>query len=260
MGSIEYHWVDEDGSDALHPGAILFTSFPSAGLAATVAAHYMIRTLNLPRVGLLDSRDSAPIAVIQAGRVNPPVRVYGRPKFGIVVSEFPPTPAAAGPIAEAILATARARQCRMVVCLEGVVPHPVDAEPTEGAAQSVWVVTSRPDAAFLKSFEAAGAKSLDDGIIGGVTGALLIAGLRSTIPVAALLVSAQGPEGFPDNRAGAALIEMLDRYLPELGIDTKPLVTQAEVIERALRAAMRNRPKSDGEEPGATPPAPPIYQ
>jgi len=70
--------------------------------------------------------------------------------------------------------------------------------------------------------------------------------------VAAILVSAIGPEGYPDHRAGAALIETLDRLMPELKIDTGPLRSQAEVIERALRAAMRQRPNA----PTSTPPLP----
>ena len=70
------------------------------------------------------------------------------------------------------------------------------------------------------------------------------------MPVAVLLVSARVAEGLPDHRAGAALIETLDRVLPELGSITGPLRAQAEQIEKALRAVMKSRP-------GAQPSTPP---
>jgi uncharacterized protein len=249
-----YQWIEEPGATSLAPGSVLLTSFPSAGLAATVAAHYIVRTLRLPRVGLFDSPDAAPVAVVQSGLVNPAIRMYGRANFGIVVSEFPPTLSAARPVADAILATAESKGCRLVVCLEGVVPHPVQEEPETPNVESVWTVLAREDPALLKGLSGAGVRPLEDGVIGGVTGALLVAGLHRKTPVAALLVSSRGPEGFPDHRAGAALIETLDRFLPELEIDTKPLRSQAEVIERALRAAIGGRPKApDGDD---APPSP----
>jgi predicted ATP-grasp superfamily ATP-dependent carboligase len=261
MPSAPYRWVDEPRTTPLEPGAVLVTSFPGQGLAATVAAHYMVRTLALPRIAVLDSTDAIPIAVVQGGHVSPPLRVYGKGKFGLVMSEFPPTPSNAVPIAQAILQAAEARRCRLVVCLEGAVPHPVEEEG-EGSAsvtETIWVVLSQPDAAVMTGFRAAGARQLEDGVLGGISGAMLVGGLHSSIPVATLLVSASGPEGFPDHRAGAALIEMLDRYLPELAIDTKPLRSQAEVIERALRAAMRTQGKPV-EAPNDGPKSPSMYQ
>jgi predicted ATP-grasp superfamily ATP-dependent carboligase len=260
MAPAPYGWIEEPGEPNLGPGSVLLTSFPSAGLAATVAAHYIVRTLKLPRIGLFDSPDAASVAVVQSGLVNPAIRMYGRANFGIVVSEFPPTPSAARPVADAILGAAEAKGCRLVVCLEGVVPHPVEESPDTPNAESVWVVLAREDPALLKRLNAAGTRALGDGVIGGVTGSLLVAGLRAKTPVAAVLVSSQGPEGFPDHRAGAALIEMLAKFLPELEIDTKPLRSQAELIERALRAAMRGRPKTPELEPAGPSSGSSMYQ
>lgn len=263
MPAAPFRWIDEPGAAPFARGSVLLTSFPSAGLATTVAAHYIVRTLNLPRVGFLDSPDAAPIALVQSGHVQPAVRVYGRPNLGLVVSEFPTSPNASASLAETILQTAESKGFRMVICLEGVVPHPVDEGGATGddePIESVWVVSSRPDPALATAFHTAGARALEDGVIGGVSGALLVRGLHRNVPVAVLLTSSRGPEGFPDHRAGAALIEMLDRFLPELAIDTGPLRSQAEIIERALRAAMKNRPK-EGEAPlQPEAPVPGMYQ
>ena len=113
--------------------------------------------------------------------------------------------------------------------------------PEEG---TIWVASSRTTSEPQARLIAAGARPLEDGILGGVSGALLVGGLARKIPVSVLLVSARSAEGLPDHRAGAALIEILDRFLPELAIDTKPLRSQAEIIEKAIRAAMKSREKA----------------
>jgi predicted ATP-grasp superfamily ATP-dependent carboligase len=260
---MEFNWREEGPSGAgPGSGSVVITAFPSAGLASIVAGHYMVRTLQLPRVGRFESPDLSPIAVIQGGVVHPTVRVYGRPDLGLVISEFPPSPSQANSLAKTILDNAERRHARMIVCLEGVVPHPEGEDGEEEgnaeasaalAPEQVWVAYSRRDPALLKAFEPTRARSLDDGVIGGVSGSLLVQGIGRSIPVAVLLVSARFAEGLPDHRAGAALIETLDRLLPEMKIDTGPLRAQAEEIEKALRAALKSHPQAT---PPPEPPGP----
>jgi predicted ATP-grasp superfamily ATP-dependent carboligase len=240
-----FEWRDEVDTPPPTPRGVVLSSFPSAGLAATIAAHYIVQTLKLPRVGQFPSEGLPPIAVVQGGQVNPAVRVYGRPGLSLVMSEFPPLMGAIGSLAQAILQGAEARGATAIIGLEGVTPMPTPSGEPEAPESTVWAVCSHPGDPLFGRLTAAGARPLDDGVLGGVSGALLVGGLSRKIPVAVLLVSAQASEGFPDHRAGAALIEVLDRVFPEISIDTKPLRTQAEIIERALRAAMKNRGADD---------------
>ncbi len=258
MQSTAPRWVDETGVPLLEPGGVLLSCFPSAGLAATVAAHYIVQALGLPRIGLFELPDTPPVAIIQSGKVHPPVRVYGRKDLAVIVSEFPPPLASVGSLSRAILDGAESRRVRLVLALEGVVPQPLGTEE-EAAEESVWAVLARSDPALMRTFQAAGTRALEDGVIGGLSGSLLVAGIRRTVPVAVTLVSARATEGYPDHRAAAALIEALDRILPELAIDTGPLRSQAEAIEKALREAMRRRPKS-AEPESSTEPEPTMYQ
>jgi predicted ATP-grasp superfamily ATP-dependent carboligase len=264
---VEFVWRDEAApSQNFGAGSVVISAFPSAGLATIVAAHYAIRALKLPRVGRFDSSDLSPIAIVQGGEVNPMVRAYGRPDLALVLSEFPPTPAQANALAKTILDNAERHRARLIVGLEGVVPHPGGDEeeeevseaavgPADAGQQSpeqVWVAFSRKDPSLMKAFEPTRARVLEDGVIGGVSGGLLVQGIGRSVPVAVLLVSARVAEGLPDHRAGAALIETLDRLLPEIQIDTGPLRAQAQQIEKALRAAMRSRPQAaqpSGEAP-----------
>jgi predicted ATP-grasp superfamily ATP-dependent carboligase len=250
---MEFTWQEEAPADAsLGAGSVVISAFPSAGLATIVAGHYIVRVLDLPRVARFESPEQAPIAVVQGGTVNPTIRVYGRPDLALVLSEFPPSPAQANAIALTILDRAERHQARAIICLEGVVPHP-EEEPADGSTETapadeqVWVAYSRKDPAFMPAFKAAKALTLEEGVIGGVSGALLVQGMSRKVPVAVLLVSARVAEGLPDHRAGAALIETLDRLLPELKIDTGPLRAQAEQIEKALRAVMKSGPRGPSD-------------
>ncbi len=267
---LEFTWREEAPPSAtFQTGSVVVSAFPSAGLAAIVAAHYIIRALKLPRVGRFDSPELSPIAIVQGGEVNPMVRAYGRPDLALVLSEFPPTPPQANALARTILDNAERHRARMIVCLEGVVPHPAgdeEDESTETAAaltddrpEQVWFACSRKDPAILHALEATKARMLEDGVIGGVSGGLLVQGLGRSVPVVVLLVSARVAEGLPDHRAGAALIESLDRLLPEIEIDTGPLRAQAEQIEKALRAAMKARPSQPSTE-SPQPPSPEMYR
>jgi predicted ATP-grasp superfamily ATP-dependent carboligase len=265
---MEFTWREEVPPEkSFGPGSVVLSAFPSAGLATIVAGHYIVRALKLPRIGRFESPDLSPIAVVQSGQVHPTVRVYGRSDLALVLSEFPPNPPQANAVAQTILDAAERHKARAIICLEGVVPHPeaLEADPKSGLIPSdeqVWVAYSRKDADFVRGFEAAKARPLEEGVIGGVSGALLVQALGRSIPVAVLLVSARVAEGLPDHRAGAALIETLDRVLPELKIDTDPLRAQAEQIEKALRAVMKQGTGGSGA-PGSDsgePPSPEMYR
>jgi predicted ATP-grasp superfamily ATP-dependent carboligase len=262
---VSYVWTDEaSAGGAPGRGAVLLSSFPSAGLAATVASHYIVRSLHLERVGRFESQDVAPIAVVQAGQVNPTIRAYGRSGLGLVLSEFPPLASQLNPIARTILDAADRFAARMVVCLEGVVPHPeLDGSGGAGLAEgenpdNAWVAFSRRDPEVVSAFGRTQARALEEGVIGGVSGALLVQAIGRKVPVAVLLVSTRAPEGLPDHRAAAVLIETLDKLLPELKIDTGPLRKQAAEIERMLRAAMKTRPQTSEPEE-EKPPAAGMY-
>lgn len=253
-------WRPDPGAVLPDPGAILLSCFPSAGLAPTVAGHYMLRALNLPRIGALASEDFPPLAVIQGGRVNPAVRAYGNKELVLVLSEFPVLPGLITPVAAAILDVATKLKAGRILGLEGVVPHPAESEeeeaPTVTSDEQIWYVGSGSPAQLPAEYKAVGVRTMDSGVIGGVSGALLVEGLPASIPVGALLVSASDA-GYPDHRAAAKLIEVIDQVLPHFKIDTKPLRTQAEMIERALRAAVKSRERPP---PGPEPEASPIYQ
>ncbi|MGC2288320.1 MAG: PAC2 family protein [Thermoplasmata archaeon] len=237
-------WRPESGAVMPDPGAILLSCFPSAGLAPTVAGHYILQALKLPRIGTLASEDFPPLAVVQGGRVNPPVRAYANKELILVLSEFPLLPGLMNPLAAALIGMSTQLKAGRILGLEGIVPHPSDADAADTESKTpdemVWYAGSGSSPHLPEEYKAAGVRTMGDGVIGGVSGALLVEGLTAHIPVSVLLVSATDA-GYPDHRAAAKIIEVIDQVLPHVKIDTKPLRTQAEMIERALRAAVKSR-------------------
>jgi predicted ATP-grasp superfamily ATP-dependent carboligase len=252
-------WRPESSAVMPEPGAILLSCFPSAGLAPTVAGHYILQTLKLPRIGSLLSDELPPLAVIQGGRVNPPVRVYGQKDLVLVLSEFPLPPELINSAAATIFSIAAELKVGRILGLEGVVPHPLNPDSPEQnpSDESVWYAGSGSSEGLPPEYAAAGVRAMTDGVIGGVSGALLVAGIGRKLPVGTLLVSA-ADVGYPDHRAAAKLIEVVDQLLPHVEIDTRPLRTQAAMIERALRAAVKSRASAPEGAPQAGEPS--IYQ
>lgn len=238
-------WRPDSKATLPEPGAVLLSCFPSGGLAPTVAGHYILQTLKLPRIGWLTSDELPPLAVIQGGRVNPPVRAYGSKDLVLVLSEFPLPSDLINPLAATILNLAMQLKVGGILGLEGVVPHPLDPEAGDTAPpeEMVWYAASGSSEPLPPRYKEAGVRAMGDGVIGGVSGALLVQAIGASIPVGTLLVSATDA-GYPDNRAAAKVIEVIDQILPNMKIDTKPLRTQAEMIERALRAAVKSRPSA----------------
>ena len=85
-----------------------------------------------------------------------------------------------------------------------------------------------------KLFEKAGIGALKEGIIIGVTGAVLLR--VEKVPVSCLF--AETHSNLPDSKAAAKIIEALDKYIG-MDIDYKPLLEQAQKFEEKLKAIMQ---------------------
>jgi uncharacterized protein len=88
--------------------------------------------------------------------------------------------------------------------------------------------------AKAKELEKAGIGLLKEGIIIGVTGAILLRVEKT--PVSCLF--AETHSNIPDSKAAANLIQALDKYMG-MDIDYKPLLEQAQKFEEKLKNIMQ---------------------
>ena len=108
----------------------------------------------------------------------------------------------------------------------------------EGVGSSEETTTSRvfyysKNEKSRKKFEKNKVELLKEGIIIGVTGAILIRAEK--VPVSCIF--AETHTNLPDSKAAAKIIEALDKYLG-LEVDYKPLIAQAEKFEEKLKGIL----------------------
>jgi uncharacterized protein len=228
---IEYKEVDLSNS-------ILIEAFPTVGLVSSIAGHFIIEQLKLEEIGTISSRYFMPAAVIHNGMPSPPVRIYAGKKIcgptgscnqiAVILSEFMPAVNTIKPVADKILSWAQKKKCNYIINFEGTNSLNPKKPKTFGVA------TTQKMKDILKKYNI---EETQEGMITGITGVLLYEGARLKYDVLCLLAEAHS--SYPDSRAAALLVETLDKMLPEIEIDTKPLYKEAEDIEQKIRAFMK---------------------
>lgn len=229
--------------------AMLIEAFPTIGLVSTIAASYLVSELKLKLKGTVTAPWLPPVAVVYGGRALPPVRLYGGEKVCgidgtcdqvfILMSEFPVPDAGVFPMADILLEWAQAHGCRDLVSLEGL---PKDApskgtEPEKAVASppsAVWGIGATERArAMLKREKVA---EMDAGVITGVSGVLLWLAEQRKVDATCLL--AEAFKEFPDARAAAALLHVVDQLLKVIDVNLGPLLKQAEELEHQIKRAV----------------------
>jgi uncharacterized protein len=211
-------------------GAMVVDGFPSVGLVSTIVATHLISNLHLDQIAALDSEHFPPISMVYDSKPKFPARIYASEsvKLAVFLAEFTPAPQLARDIAKTMLSWTREHYCSLIVSPVGI---PMEEKPeTPEKIEPLGVGSSeRARQRLAKS----GIEQLRVGIIGGISGILLNEGRWSNFDVISLTVKAH--RQYPDARAAAKVIEAVNKLKPELKIDTKPLLDQAEEIENRLK-------------------------
>lgn len=219
--------------------ALVVVAFPTTGSASAIAAHYLIQHLGLPLVGQILVPEMAGLMAIEDGNATSAIRIFGGetkcnldkgcPRVFIVLTELPLPPLVNLRVAQALLAFAKEGGAHLVLSFEGVVRAEGDDTP------DVYCASAKAD--VLKELQKKGLEPMSRALIGGVTAHLVLAGTARGVRTGALLVEASSDH--PDGHAAAALISALDKVLPEVAIDPKPLLQEVEALEAELAQATK---------------------
>jgi len=220
-------------------GGTILEGFPGIGLVGPIAATYLIDYLKLDQICALDSEDFPPISMIYAYKPKFPARIYASSeyKIGLFLSEFTPLPRLHRPIARKLLGWAKKERCRRFVCMEGL---PSETEPTQGnkeQAREVKVFGIGSTDRARSELKKAGIEQLDAGMIYGVSGVLLNEGRWENFDVITLLAEAY--VDMPDALAAARILEALDKLMPNIKVETEPLLEQSKKFEEHLKVLRR---------------------
>jgi uncharacterized protein len=236
--------------------AMLVECFPTIGLVSTIAATYLVSKLNLRPVGSISAPWVAPLAVVYDGRPYPPIRLYAGEKICgidgdcdqvyVLMSEFTLPDFGVQPLAGAILDWAAERGCRDIISLEGLpAAAPASEEgvpPVPKGPPRVFGVGSTERA--RKMLEREHVESMGSGVIAGISGTLLWMAEQRGVDAACLLSDAV--REFPDARASAALLQIVDGFLKNIDVEIKPLLEQAEALERQIKGAVEAATDAQG--------------
>ena len=252
-------------------GAIVIDGFPSVGLVSSIVANYLIDTLEMEQIGIVESPAFPTVSLVRNGDPQHPVRIYaGRPpadragrgadKIVAFVSEFHPAPTIIHPLATAILDWVQEQRASLLVSPEGLVVEAAEHGKSAGRGPRLNDVKVYGVASTRKARELYIEPNMIpfvEGVITGIAGVLLNEGRRRGFDVLTFLAEAQSD--YPDARAAAKVIETINRILLRTPLDPVPLYHEAERIEQQLLSIQR-RAAERGRGDQAVPTSQPMYR
>jgi uncharacterized protein len=139
----------------------------------------------------------------------------------------------------------------MVLSLEGT---PITEEPDPEEQLGIYgAASTEKTRKLIGKYDI---NPMDVGIITGIAGHLLYLGDMEERDVLCLLAPAHAQ--FPDARAAAKMIEVIDDMLPVIEIDTSPLLEEASRLEEQIKQALEMMQKglAHGQEERPLAPSP----
>ncbi|MFC1691461.1 proteasome assembly chaperone family protein [Nanoarchaeota archaeon] len=210
-----------------HPTII--EGFPGFGLIGTITTEFLIEQLGAKQIGTIKADEANPLVAIHQGKLVHPMGIFYDEKTNLVILHVV-TPASGieWQMGEAVVKMAEQLKAKEIIAIEGV------GSPTAGAAEKHDVFYYVNNDKNKNKLEKINVKQLKEGIILGVTGALLVEVEKEH---SLTCIFAETASNMPDSKASAKVIEVLDKYLG-LNIDYKPLMKQAQQFEDKLKTIM----------------------
>ena len=205
----------------------IIEGFPGFGLVGTIATEFLIEHLKTEQIGKIIFDDMPAMVAIHESKVVEPLGIFHNSNYNIVILHaITAATHYEWGMADTISKLAGQLNAKEIISLEGV------GSGEESEASRVFYYSN--NANNSKKFEKAGFMPLKEGIIIGVTGAILLR--MEKTPVSCLF--AETHSNLPDSKAAANIIQALDKYVG-MDLDYKPLLEQAQKFEEKLRTILQ---------------------
>jgi uncharacterized protein len=215
---------------------IIIEGSPGFGLVGTIATEFLLEHLETRLIGNIFMPDLPAMVAIHNSEVVQPIGIFYNEKFNIIIVHvIANTHGLEWQLAEDIIELAKQTNAKQVITLEGVASG---AEQTDKSP--IMFFANRQEQ--IDVLKGRGLEPLKDGIVMGVTSALMLKGKEHDLSALFALTHSQ----LPDSKAAAELIKVLDKHL-ELNIDYEPLLKTAELFEGKLKSIMTDSQKALGE-------------
>jgi len=205
---------------------IIIHGFPGIGLVGTIATEFLLEHLQVEQIGKITVEEMAPMVAIHNNKKVEPFGIFYNKKYNLViVHAVAATQGFEWKLANFVMELAKKLQAKELISIEGV----AGGNPDE--FRSFFFTEDIKKAEKMKKV---GLETLKEGIIMGVTGALLLKSEK--LPLTCIF--SETHSNLPDSKAAAKIIESLDKYLG-LKVDYEPLIKQAETFEAKLQGMMK---------------------
>lgn len=195
----------------------IIEGFPGFGFVGTISVEFLIEHLGAKKIGKITCSDVMPVAAVHNSQLIEPFSIYYSKKKNLVLLHaITNVQGLEWQLSEKVIELYKKLKAKKIISLEGIGSTSV-TEP------KVFYYTNRDNKEKVQ------AETLKEGIIMGVSGALL---LKAEVPLSCFF--AETHSSLPDSRAAAKIIEVLDSYLG-LNVDYKPLLKKAAEFEEKLK-------------------------
>ncbi|HIH17315.1 MAG TPA: proteasome assembly chaperone family protein [Nanoarchaeota archaeon] len=213
----------------------IIEGFPGFGMVGIIATEAIIDFLKPRLIGRITSNKLPALIAVHDGKVVEPLGVFYDPKNNLVLLHAVTNIAGfEWDLCDAVLEVARLLKAKEIVSMEGIgtlAQLPAgsgkgrEAKPEGG--KTYFYANNDP---ARKKFDSLGVKQLSEGIIVGVTGSLV---LKAGDKMRMSCVFGETHSGFPDSRAAASVIGIIDKYFG-LNVPSEPLMKKAAEFEGKL--------------------------
>jgi len=193
--------------------------FPGSGLVGSIALQYMVDQLDFELIGTMTSKFFPPLAMMNKGVINDPVRIYAKNDIVAIVADIPIHPMICYEVSNGIMDWLAPFKPKEVVTIAGIITN----EPEKrvfGVATTSEVLKRIADHTLI----------LPIGSISGIASSILTECKIRNIPAYGLLGETVNA---PDPRSSAVTIDVLNKMY-NLNLDTGPLLEQAVEIEQSM--------------------------
>jgi len=200
-------------------GASVLMGFPGSGLVGSIALQYMVDQLEFQQIGSMTSKFFPPLAMMNKGVINVPVRIYEKDKLAVIVADIPIHPMICYEVSNGIMDWLMPFKIKEIVTIAGIITN-------ETEKRVFGVATTEQDLPRIQESTII----LPMGSISGIASSILTECKIRGISAYGLLGETINA---PDPRASASTIEVLNKMY-DINLDVKPLLEQAEEIEATM--------------------------
>ncbi len=200
-------------------GTSVLMGFPGSGLVGSIALQYMVDQLEFEMIGSITSKYFPPLAMMNKGVINVPVRLYEKDKLAAIVADIPIHPMICYEVSNGLMDWLTQFGIREVVTIAGIVTNESEKR-VFGVATTEEALPRIQDTTVV----------LPVGSISGIASSIMTECKLREIPAYGLLGETINA---PDPSASASTIQVLNKMF-DLSLDIAPLLEQAEEIESTM--------------------------